>query len=125
MIELRDSSLDEVFLNKAVNERRVYLNCEIDRMSITKTKFMIDKIIKIDRMSGKTPEECEPITLVINSYGGEVPHLNLHVGQYDGDIPAYIDMNSAAITNTQILVAGTTGSGKTNLLAVLMNEIRD
>lgn len=27
---------------------------------------MIDKIIKIDRMSGKTPEECEPITLVIN-----------------------------------------------------------
>lgn len=72
MIELRDSSLDEVFLNKAVNERRVYLNCEIDRMSITKTKFMIDKIIKIDRMSGKTPKESEPITLVINSYGGEV-----------------------------------------------------
>lgn len=72
VIELRDSSLDEVFLNKAVNERRVYLNCEIDRMSITKTKFMIDKIIKIDRMSGKTPKECEPITLVINSYGGEV-----------------------------------------------------
>ena len=72
MIELRDSSLDEVFLNKAVNERRVYLNCEIDRMSITKTKFMIDKIIKIDRMSGRTPKECDPITLVINSYGGEV-----------------------------------------------------
>lgn len=72
MIELRDSSLDEIFLKKAVNERRVYLNCEIDRTTITKTKFMIDKILLIDRMAGKSPRECEPITLVINSYGGEV-----------------------------------------------------
>ena len=72
MIELRDSSLDEVFLKKAVNERRVYLNCEIDRTTITKTKFMIDKILLIDRMAGKSPRECEPITLVINSYGGDV-----------------------------------------------------
>ena len=72
VIELRDSSLDEVFLKKAVNERRVYLNCEIDRTTITKTKFMIDKILLIDRMAGKSPRECEPITLVINSYGGEV-----------------------------------------------------
>ena len=58
-------------------------------------------------------------------YGaGEIPALNLHIGEYIGNIPAYLDMNSTAVTNTQILVAGTTGSGKTNLLAVLMNEIR-
>ena len=81
MIELRDSSLDEVFLKKAVNERRVYLNCEIDRTTITKTKFMIDKILLIDRMAGKSPRECEPITLVINSYGGEV-HATLDMISY-------------------------------------------
>ena len=81
VIELRDSSLDEVFLKKAVNERRVYLNCEIDRTTITKTKFMIDKILLIDRMAGKSPRECEPITLVINSYGGEV-HATLDMISY-------------------------------------------
>ena len=39
-------------------------------------------------------------------------------------MPATLDINSRAIANTQILVAGTTGSGKSNLLAVLMHEIR-
>ena len=81
VIELKDSSLDEVFLKKAVNERRVYLNCEIDRTTVTKTKFMIDKILLIDRMAGKSPRECEPITLVINSYGGEV-HATLDMISY-------------------------------------------
>lgn len=37
---------------------------------------------------------------------------------------AALDINSTAISNTQILIAGTTGSGKSNLLAVLINQIR-
>lgn len=53
-----------------------------------------------------------------------IPYLNLNIGEYADEIPAFLDMNSTAITNTQILIAGTTGSGKSNLLAVLMNEIR-
>ena len=53
-----------------------------------------------------------------------IPYLNLNIGEYADDIPAFLDMNSSAIANTQILIAGTTGSGKSNLLAVLMNEIR-
>lgn len=59
-----------------------------------------------------------------NTTGNGIPHLNLNIGEYADEIPAYLDMNSSAITNTQILIAGTTGSGKSNLLAVLMNEIR-
>lgn len=43
---------------------------------------------------------------------------------YGGDLPAHLNLNGKNITNTQILVAGTTGSGKSNLLAVLINEIR-
>ena len=54
---------------------------------------------------------------------GAIPHLNLHVGYYD-ELPAYLDLNGRGIPNTQILVAGATGSGKSNLLAVLMHEIR-
>lgn len=55
---------------------------------------------------------------------GAIPELNLNIGAYEDDIPATINLNGREIPNTQILVAGTTGSGKSNLLAVLLNEIR-
>ena len=54
----------------------------------------------------------------------EIPFLNLNIGNYEDDIPALLNLNGKNITNTQILIAGTTGSGKSNLLAVLINEIR-
>ena len=57
--------------------------------------------------------------------GGEIPVLNLNIGTYDDEIPAYLNLNGRDIANTQILIAGTTGSGKSNLLAVLLAEIRN
>jgi len=55
---------------------------------------------------------------------GKIPALDLCIGEYEGGMEAKLDINSRAIANTQILVAGTTGSGKSNLLAVLINQIR-
>lgn len=55
---------------------------------------------------------------------GSIPFLNLNIGTYEDEIPAFLNLNGRDISNTQILVAGTTGSGKSNLLAVLLNEIR-
>lgn len=54
----------------------------------------------------------------------DIPELNLYIGKYEDGMDAALDINSRAIANTQILVAGTTGSGKSNLLAVLINQIR-
>ena len=54
----------------------------------------------------------------------DIPELNLYIGQYEDGMDAALDINSTAVANTQILVAGTTGSGKSNLLAVLINQIR-
>ena len=59
-----------------------------------------------------------------NSKAGSIPYLNLNIGFYEDNIQAFLNLNGKDITNTQILVAGTTGSGKSNLLAVLLNEIR-
>lgn len=53
-----------------------------------------------------------------------IPALDLAIGSYGDDIEAKIDISSTQISNTQILVAGATGSGKTNLLAVLINQFR-
>lgn len=55
---------------------------------------------------------------------GSIPFLNLNIGNYEDDINAMINLNGKDVPNTQVIIAGTTGSGKTNLLAVLVNEIR-
>ena len=55
----------------------------------------------------------------------DIPVLNLLIGNYgDVEMEASLDINSKAITKSQIIIAGATGSGKTNLLAVLMQQIR-
>lgn len=54
-----------------------------------------------------------------------IPVLNLLIGNYgDADMEATLDINSRSITNSQIIIAGATGSGKTNLLAVLIQQFR-
>jgi energy-coupling factor transporter ATP-binding protein EcfA2 len=65
-------------------------------------------------------------TIILSGGGkaGTIPFLNLNIGTYEDEIPATLNLNGRDIPNTQILVAGTTGSGKSNLLAVLINEIR-
>lgn len=55
---------------------------------------------------------------------GTIPALDLIIGDYGDDIEATLNINGRAITNSQILIAGSTGSGKTNLLAVLINQFR-
>lgn len=58
-----------------------------------------------------------------NAYGS-IPNLSLLIGHYEDDLEAQLDLNSTNIANTQILIAGTTGSGKSNTLAVLIHELR-
>lgn len=53
-----------------------------------------------------------------------IPELNLHIGKYENGIDAILDINSRGIPNTQILIAGTTGAGKSNLISVLISQIR-
>lgn len=54
----------------------------------------------------------------------DIPALDLVVGNYGEDMEAKLSINSRSINNSQILVAGATGSGKTNLLAVLIQQFR-
>lgn len=54
----------------------------------------------------------------------DIPVLDLLIGEYEDGMIATLDINSRSISNTQILVAGATGSGKSNLIAVLLQQIR-
>lgn len=54
-----------------------------------------------------------------------VPALELLIGEYADNVDATLDINSRNVTNAQIIIAGATGSGKTNLLAVLIQQFRN
>lgn len=54
-----------------------------------------------------------------------VPALELLIGEYADDVEATLDINSRNVTNAQIIIAGATGSGKTNLLAVIIQQFRN
>ncbi|MCH3993486.1 MAG: DUF87 domain-containing protein [Prevotella sp.] len=56
--------------------------------------------------------------------GGSIPKLQLIIGDYGDDMPAELDINGKDVNNAQILIAGATGSGKSNLLAVLIQQLR-
>lgn len=53
-----------------------------------------------------------------------IPALELLIGEYSDSVEAKLNINGRSVTNAQVLVAGTTGSGKTNLLAVLIEQFR-
>jgi hypothetical protein len=65
----------------------------------------------------KTPTRRQGSTLLL-------PQLRLHVGFYDPEMKAYLDYNSLDLLNTQTLISGVSGSGKSNLIMVLLNELR-
>lgn len=52
--------------------------------------------------------------------GYTIPALDLLIGEYGEDMEAKLNINGRSVSNAQILIAGATGSGKTNLLAVLI-----
>ncbi|MCI6102504.1 MAG: DUF87 domain-containing protein [Bacteroidales bacterium] len=55
---------------------------------------------------------------------GNIPALKLIIGDYGDDMPAELDINGRSVNNAQILIAGATGSGKSNLIAVLIQQFR-
>ena len=113
------------YLNTLLHFRYAHLNINWED-SITRSKVICEEILKGAEYLLKGDNLLEWLSFSGNksAAANAIPHLNLNIGEYADDIPAYLDMNSTAVTNTQILIAGTTGSGKSNLLAVLMNEIR-
>lgn len=79
-----------------------------------------------DYLMANNGEHLEAFLLAVSSssVSKTVPALDLRIGSYGDNIPAELHINDKKITNTQILVAGATGSGKTNLLAVLIEQLR-
>ena len=106
-----------------------YNNLSIDWENATiKSKIFNSEMLRGRRMllNDNILDEWLLNTVLSNraNSSSSIPFLNLIIGSYEDDIPAGLNLNGRNVPNTQILIAGTTGSGKSNLLAVLLNEIR-
>lgn len=106
-----------------------YRHLEVDWDSaVTKSKIINSEILRGRDLLIKGGHLDEWLLNTINQTGnggrGSIPLLNLELGYFEDDIEAHVNLNSIEIPNTQILISGTTGSGKSNLLAVLLHQLR-
>jgi len=62
-----DKVIEEMKINSAIRDRRIYICEEIDRDSIFKVIYWLDRIKAIDKKNNTK----EPIEIVLDTYGGD------------------------------------------------------
>lgn len=65
-----DRIQEEMKLNSALRDRRIFISDEIDRESMFKACYLLDRLAELDRKEGKKRD----IEIVIDSYGGIIYH---------------------------------------------------
>lgn len=124
------------FFNKSIIKRTItalikmrYNELDLDLSS----PAMLSKVLGYEMLRGrdilmKEGAVNEWLTYSPNKRSGngtiEIPALDLRIGKYENGLDATLDMNSTNVANTQIVIGGSTGSGKSNLLALLINQLR-
>lgn len=63
-----DRVIEEIKLNSALRDRRIFINEEITADSMFKACYLLDRIVALDKQSGTK----EPIEIIIGSYGGYI-----------------------------------------------------
>ena len=124
------------FFNKSIIKRTItalikmrYNELDLDLSS----PAMLSKVLGYEMLRGrdilmKEGAVNEWLTYSPNKRSGngiiEIPALDLRIGKYENGLDATLHMNSTNVANTQIVIGGATGSGKSNLLALLINQLR-
>lgn len=65
-----DRFLDEMKMNSAMRDRRIFINEEIDRNSMFKACYLLDRLVELDKHDGTK----KAIEIIIDSYGGYIYH---------------------------------------------------
>jgi ATP-dependent Clp protease protease subunit len=73
-IQVYDKFLDEMKMNAALRDRRIFINEDITENSMFKACYLLDRLVQLDKHDGIKRD----IEIVIDSYGGYIYHgLNL------------------------------------------------
>lgn len=64
----QDRVIDEMKLSAALNKRKIYFNEDVNRDSVFKAVYLLDRIVELDRKENKVGKE--DIEIVLNCEGG-------------------------------------------------------
>jgi ATP-dependent Clp protease protease subunit len=65
-----DKFLDEMKINSALRDRRIFINEEVDRNSMFKVCYLLDRLVELDKQDGIKKD----IEIILDSYGGYIYH---------------------------------------------------
>lgn len=65
-----DRFLEEMKMNSALRDRRIFVSEEVDRESMFKACYLLDRLVELDKSEGKKND----IEIIIDSYGGYIYH---------------------------------------------------
>jgi ATP-dependent Clp protease protease subunit len=68
----QDKIIEEIKINSVLRDRRIFINEEVDRDSMFKAVYFLDRIVAIDNKANIPMSERDSIELLINSYGGSI-----------------------------------------------------
>lgn len=102
----RDMVMEQMILNDAMKRRVIILNTEIDRESIYKAKYLLEKIIRGDVANKISSDKAKPITIRLDSYGGEVASTMHFISQMESL------QNQGWVINTEALGVCMSGAFK-------------
>jgi Protease subunit of ATP-dependent Clp proteases len=66
--QMIDRTLEEMKIQDALKNRKIHFNDYVDKDSIFKVMYLMDKLKNLDKLKGKK----EPIEIVISSFGGYI-----------------------------------------------------
>ena len=78
---MRDQVVEQIKLDRALEDRTIYIYESIDNDECMKISYYIDRIVKLDEEEGVA--KPEPIVLKINSGGGTIYHSMHVIGRID------------------------------------------
>jgi ATP-dependent Clp protease protease subunit len=65
-----DRFLEEMKINSALRDRRIFISEEVDRESMFKACYLLDRLVELDKHDGIKKD----IEIVLDSYGGYIYH---------------------------------------------------
>ncbi|MED3562264.1 ATP-dependent Clp protease proteolytic subunit [Bacillus xiapuensis] len=65
-----DRFLDEMKMNAALRDRRIFISEEVDRESMFKACYLLDRLVELDKQDDKKKD----IEIILDSYGGYIYH---------------------------------------------------
>jgi ATP-dependent Clp protease protease subunit len=93
----QDKIIEEIKINSVLRDRKVFINEEVDRDSMFKAVYFLDRIVALDNKSNIPISERDNIEIFIDSHGGSIEQGLMLISK----VEELMDKGYKIITTTQ------------------------